>query len=72
MNFCLKILLTISFLLVTTITFANNSKPFNDYQNKSYHEAFPALLILAKEGNTEAEGLVGRMYYFGLGTNKNI
>jgi len=47
-------------------------KPFIDYQNGNYQEAFPALLNLAKQGNVKAESLVGRMYVFGLGVPQDL
>ena len=68
----IKIFLLILFLFATKISVADIAKPFVDYKNNNYQEAFPELLKLAIQGDIEAQGLVGRMYFFGLGVSKNI
>jgi TPR repeat protein len=42
------------------------------YQRQDYHEAFELLLASAKYDNTTAQYAVGYMYYYGIGTKRNL
>lgn len=42
------------------------------YQMQNYHEAFELLLASAKYDNITAQYAVGYMYYYGIGTKRNL
>ncbi len=58
--------------LVTTIAYADDFIGLSAFENGDYTTAYQHLIISAKEGNEEAMYLIGRMYQYGLGINKNI
>lgn len=42
------------------------------YQRQQYHEAFELLLASAKYDNTTAQYAVGYLYYYGIGTKRDL
>lgn len=76
MAFGIAILVSICFGCIEPDLFAAETEnslqdAINAYNRKAYNEAFHILKPLAESGNPTAQGMLGEMYYLGLGVSSN-
>lgn len=45
---------------------------YKEFQNQEYAKALPKLLRAAKQGNSEAQCMLGNLYQMGLGVEENL
>ncbi len=66
----MRILILAACLYINSV-FADVIVGFSAYENGDYTTAYPHLVQAADEGNDEAMYLLGRMYQYGYGVNRD-
>ena len=66
-----KLILSVFFIAISSIAFANNSHCYDLVQKNYYEDALPICTSAAKGGDTVAQYMLGTIYYNGYGVTKD-